>query len=73
MDSYEVIVDCHLSERIARWLDSEDYANRPGGRSVLRTRPLDNAGLHGLLAQLCDLNIGIVSVRMVETAGEQGE
>jgi hypothetical protein len=68
---YEFIFDCHLSARLECLLASEECLNLPSGRSMIKSRPLDPAGLHGLLAQVRDLNIPIVSIRMIPGRGEE--
>jgi len=62
MDVYSITLDCHLSERVVRWLGCERIDDLPCGQVVLVTRPLDQAGLHGLLVRVRDLNIAIVSL-----------
>lgn len=72
MDVYEIRLERHLSERVGLALDCDRPDNRPSGEAVLTSRPLDQAGLHGLLARLRDLNIGIVSIRRIDHPRGEG-
>jgi len=62
MKPYEITVGCHLSERMERTLPGVRIENQPTGHALLITPPIDQAGLHGLLARVRDLNVELVSV-----------
>ncbi len=66
MKLYKIAVDCSLTDRMVRWLGGELSVDNPLETSTFISRPLDKTGLYGLLTQLRDLNIGIVSVKRIE-------
>ncbi len=73
MKPYKIAVDCRLTDRMVRWLGGELSVYNPLETSTFISRPLDKTGLYGLLARLRDLNIGIVSVKRIETRSKGEE
>ena len=60
---YEIRVGSHLDDRMATWLDAATIENHEQGEATLTTPPLDQAGLHGLLSRVRDLNLTLIAVR----------
>ncbi len=60
---YEIQVGNHLDQRLAAWLDAAAVENHERGEATLTTSPLDQAGLHGLLSRIRDLNLTLIAVR----------
>lgn len=63
---YEIRVQGHLDEHWAAWLDVLQMTHHEDGTSTFSTHPVDQAGLHGLLARLRDVGTVLVSVASVE-------
>ncbi len=59
---YEMRVEGFLADRGSEWFDGLAIRREPSGQTVLRGRLADQAALHGVLARIRDLNLGIVSV-----------
>jgi hypothetical protein len=62
---YEIRVLGHLDARWAGWLDGLTLAHAHDGTTTLRSPPLDQAALHGLLGRIRDLGVPLVSMRRV--------
>ena len=65
---YEIRMRGHLSARWAARFDGMSLSTHRDGTTVLRGLPLDQAALHGLLAQLRDTGLPLVSVTHLGTA-----
>lgn len=65
MDRYEIILDAEIGERRSRDLGCERLPTTMPGTSRLRTAPLDQAGLHGLLRRVRDAGLGLVAVSRI--------
>ncbi len=59
---YEIRVSGHLGSRWAAWFDGQSLTNENDGTTVISGPVVDQAALHGLLTQLRDLGIPLVSV-----------
>jgi len=59
---YEVRVAGHLDDRWAARFDGFDLTEQHDGTTALRGAVVDQAALHGLLLQLRDLGITLLSV-----------
>ena len=59
---YRIRVGCHLEEQRLRRFDGVAAWVVEQGETTLRTVPLDQSALHGLLGQIRDLNIELVSL-----------
>lgn len=62
-----ICVKGHLSSDWAAWFGGLQVRNDPGGRAVLSGPLPDQAALSGLLNQIWDLGLSLVSVQCVET------
>jgi hypothetical protein len=63
MDRYEITLDAEVASRRSRDLGCERLPSTATGECRLRTAPLDQAGLHGLLRLLRDAGLGLVAVQ----------
>lgn len=63
--SYEIKVAGELSQCWSDWFDGMTVSNGDDGTAVLRGPLLDQAALHGVLAQIRDLNLRLISLREV--------
>ena len=59
---YEIRIKGHLGSRWAAWFDGFCLTNHDDGTAVLEGPIVDQAALHGLLNQLRDLGIPLVSL-----------
>mgnify|MGYP000872500541 CR=1 FL=1 len=62
---YEIRVQGYLGDEWSEWLGDVSSAMEEGGSTLLRTAPLDQAALHGLLLRLHDLGTALMSVQCV--------
>lgn len=63
---YAVRVRGHLADRWADRFDGFALARESEGTTVLTGRAVDQAALHGLLRQLADLGLDLVSVTLLD-------
>ena len=63
---YEIRLRGRLDQRWSAWLEGAVVVDGPDGTTVVRTRVADQAALHGLLAQVRDLGLPLLSVVRVE-------
>ncbi|MDQ0240282.1 MULTISPECIES: DUF4386 domain-containing protein [Arthrobacter] len=64
---YEVRVKGHLDSRWAAWFEGLSLINERDGTTVIRTRNVDQAALHGLLQKLRDLALPLLAVNQAGT------
>jgi hypothetical protein len=67
----EIGVKGHLAQRWRDWLGGLAIENQPNGEALLSGALPDQAALYGVLYQIRDLGLALVSVRCVES--QQGE
>ena len=72
-DRYEIVIGKRLGSRSARAFERFELVEIPGDGMLLRGRVTDQAALHGVLAQIRDLGISLVSVRLAGDAGRSTE
>ncbi len=65
MDTYEIRVAGHLSERRAQALGCDGLRLLPGGESLLRFAATDQAALYGLLTRLRDAGLELLAAERV--------
>jgi len=64
-DVYEIPVEGHLGSGWSVWFGGLTVAPMENGQTLLTGPVADQAALHGLLAKIRDLNLKLVSVRML--------
>ncbi len=62
---YEIRVDGHLGTGWTAWFDGLAITSESDGTTLLRGSVVDQAALHGLLQQLRDVGIPLISLRQV--------
>lgn len=70
--TYEFKVDGHLDAHWATWLHTDRLHHGHSGSTRFRTRPIDQAQLHGVLNQLRDLGVVVRRMAAVETPSGAG-
>jgi hypothetical protein len=63
--AYRIHVAGGVDPRLADWFDGLVVGHGPAGDAVVQTKPIDQAGLRGVLSALFDLNIPVLSVQAV--------
>ena len=61
-DRYAIRVKGHLAERWAAWFDDMTLTRQADGTTVLDGPVADQSALHGLLREVGDLGLSLVSV-----------
>lgn len=69
--SYEIKVEGHLDEHWAEWLGGLAIAHGEEGYTLLTGFIPDQAALHGILVQIRDLGLLLISLNRIEI-GEEG-
>jgi hypothetical protein len=64
---YEIVLAKRLGSRSAKAFEGFDLIEIPGDGMLLRGIVADQAGLHGVLAQIRDLGIPLLGVRRIES------
>jgi hypothetical protein len=59
---YEIRVEGHLADRWSDWFEGLAIHNDPNGEAILTGLITDQAALFGLLNQIRDLNLALISV-----------
>jgi hypothetical protein len=62
---YQIRVKGHLDEILAEWFDSLTISNQEDGEAVLSGCLPDQAALHGVLKQINNLGLTLISVNAV--------
>lgn len=68
---YEIRIKGHLDDRWAGWFEGLSITLEEDGDTILSGSVVDQAALHGLLKQVRDLGLPLVSVSPVES-GQAG-
>ena len=63
---YVICVEGHLDEKWSDWLQGMTLRHESDGTSTLEGTLTDQAALHGVLSQIRDLGVPIISFRKVE-------
>jgi hypothetical protein len=61
-DRYRICVGGHLDDRWSAWFDGLALARLRDGTTVIETRSIDQAALHGLLGRIRDAGLRLISV-----------
>jgi hypothetical protein len=62
---YEIRVQGHLHARWSGWFDDLTVTRGDNGTTLVRGDALDQAALHGLLRELADLGLPLLSVSRI--------
>jgi hypothetical protein len=63
--AYQIHVAGDVDPRLTDWFDGITVRPGPAGDTTVVTRPIDQAGLRGVLSALFDLNIPVRAVQAV--------
>lgn len=64
--SYEIRVKDHLEKHWAAYFTEWSIENLENGEVLLKNPNIDQAGLHGVLNKIRDLNLTLISVRQTK-------
>jgi hypothetical protein len=64
---YEIRVKGHLDDALARQFDGLVISNAEGGEAVISGRIQDQAALQGVLNQIANLGLALISVNAVSS------
>ncbi len=67
--AYEIRVQDHLETYWAAYFDGWSINNLENGEVLLTNPNVDQAGLHGVLNRIRDLNLTLLSVRQITPEG----
>lgn len=72
--AYDIVVAIDPDPRLRDWLGDVTLHPGPDATTCLRTPPIDQTALRGLLSTIFNLNLGLLAVRSLpappESAGE---
>lgn len=63
---YEIRVKGHLDDRWSAWFEGLALASLPNGVTVIDCPSIDQAALHGLLRQVRDAGLRLISVTRLD-------
>lgn len=66
---YEIKIQGHLDGYWSEWLGGLEIAQTTDGYSILTGFVLDQAALHGILVQIRDLGVPLISLNLVNPDG----
>ena len=69
---YEMRIQGHLDDKWADWFDGLTITRADNGETLLRGQVVDQAALHGVLRQVRDLGLPLLSVIQVERKPANG-
>ncbi|MDD5368853.1 MAG: hypothetical protein PHQ40_07205 [Anaerolineaceae bacterium] len=64
--SYEILLEDHLESHWSEYFDGWTITNLEKGEVLLTNPNIDQAGLHGVLNRIRDLNLTLLSVSQTE-------
>lgn len=70
--TYEIRLKGHLDDKWADWFDGLSITREDNGETLLRGPVVDQAALHGVLKQVRDLGLPLLSVIQVERKQANG-
>jgi hypothetical protein len=70
---YEIRIKGQIDKRWAAWFGGLTVTNTEEGETILAGPVIDQTALHGLLAQVRDLNLSLLSVRRIKLESQTGE
>lgn len=69
--TYEIRIDGFLDSRWKDWFDGMNMTYLESGETVLIGELLDQAALYGVLTQIRDLGVTLISVSRIPSSSEQ--
>ena len=63
---YEIRIQGRLDDRWSAWFEGLSLTALPGGVTVIDCPSIDQAALHGLLRQIRDAGLGLISVARLD-------
>ena len=67
---YSIRLEGHLDQSWSEWLEGMTIISTENGETLLSGVVVDQAALHGLLARIRDLNLGLISIIRERDMGE---
>ncbi len=64
--NYEIYVEASLDQSWSQWFTGMDIERAPGNRTRLVGHVEDQAALHGVLAQVRDLGLEVISIARID-------
>lgn len=64
---YAIRIKGHLDRRWAEWFEGLTFIHEQAGTTLLEGPLADQAALHGVLTQLRDLGLPIISIQSLDT------
>ncbi len=74
--TYEIRIQGELDQRWSDWYGNSHISiesHEADGQTILRCQATDQARLRGMLNKIWDLNLCLISVRQVPSAGVKGQ
>ena len=65
-DRYQIRVRGRLDDRWSAWFDGLLVAQGPDGTTLIEAEAVDQAALHGLLRQVRDAGLALISVTRID-------
>jgi hypothetical protein len=66
-DWYLIVVRGHLDDHWSAWFGGLTIAHNDRGETLLSGRIVDQAALHGVLTQVRDMGLALISVNRIES------
>ena len=63
---YQIRIKGHLNKKWSDWFDGMRISLEDNGETLITGFVVDQAALHGLLKQIRDLGISLISVNLVQ-------
>jgi hypothetical protein len=67
----QIRVKGHLSDQLGDWFGGLEVENQPDGYAVLTGSLPDQSALYGVLNQMRDFGVALVSLNCIECQGDQ--
>jgi hypothetical protein len=65
LEVYQIRITGHLDDEWTDWFGGATVTREEGGNTLLICRGIDQAALHGLLRQIRDLGVPLISVNRI--------
>ena len=71
--SYEIRIRGHLPDKYSEWFEGMDITRQDDGSTTMHGLLSDRMALHSVLFKIRNMNVGLISVNMVEQTGDRGK